>query len=387
MTRTLELPVGDGTTMRWSPTRDPLPVPTRGSISSRRAFAATHVVADPQREPGPGGVFPIDWDSTLGFRRHIWSLGLGVAEAMDTAQRGMGLDWETSEELIRRTASEAAAVGGLTVYGANTDQLAPNEAAGISEITDAYREQMSVIEDVGGTAVLMASRHLARSAGSADDYLEVYGSVVKEAARPVLIHWLGEMFDPELRGYWGSVDTWQAMETVVQLITAHSDRIEGVKVSLLDMELELELRGLLPEGVRLYTGDDLNFAELILGDESGHSDALLGVFDPIATAASVALHALDEGDVPRYQEVLEPAVPFSRHLFGPPTMHYKTGVVFLAYLNGHQDHFRMVAGAERDRSLPHLCRLAVLADEARILQDPDLAVSRMRQLLALAGAE
>ncbi|HEY5578637.1 MAG TPA: dihydrodipicolinate synthase family protein [Acidimicrobiia bacterium] len=385
MTGRLELPVGDGTLITWAPSREPLAPPPRAAVSSRKAFAATHVVADPRRDPGFDGTPSLDWEATLAFRRHIWSLGLGVAEAMDTAQRGGGLDWHTSQELIRRTAAEAASVGGQAVYGAGTDQLAPGLEAPLPQIVEAYREQVHFVESLGGSAVLMASRHLARSARSADDYLRVYGTVIAEAGGPVLIHWLGEMFDPELAGYWGGTDPWKAMETLLSLVQQHHSRIDGIKVSLLDEELEREMRGRLPAHVRLYTGDDLNFVDLILGDGNRHSDALLGVFDPIATAASAALQALDEGDVPRYRQILEPTVPLSRHLFAPPTLHYKTGVVFLAYLNAHQDHFRMVAGAESARSLPHLSRLLVLADQAGILRDPELAVDRMRLVLALSG--
>ncbi len=376
--RGLRLPTGDGSFFDWAPSREPLAPPERPGFTSRKAYAATHVVADADAPPGSSAV---DWEATLAFRHRIWSLGLGVAEAMDTAQRGAGLDWEMARELITRTQTEAEAVGGRAVHGVGTDQLAPVAQHDIARIAEAYREQVSLVEDLGGTAVLLASRHLVVAARSPDDYMEVYGSVISEVRRPVLIHWLGEIFDPMLHGYWGSAEPWIAVETLLGLAKEHSDRIEGIKVSLLDAELERSLRSRLPESVSVYTGDDFNFVDLILGDDSGHSEALLGVLDPIATAAAVALQALDRGDVSRYREVLEPTVALSRHLFGDPTAHYKTGIVFLAYLNGYQDHRRMLDEAQTDRSLGHLARLLVLADDAGVLADPELAVKRMRAIL------
>lgn len=364
----------EGQTFVWRPSGRSVPVVSRKGFSTRRIFGAAHVVADPVTSS-------VDWEATMAFRHHLWQLGLGVAEAMDTAQRGMGLDWEMARELIVRTAREAAASGSPAVYGASTDQLPEQAVATVAEVIEAYRQQVELIESVGGQAILMASRALASIAMSAEDYLEVYGSIITEAARPVMIHWLGEVFDPALAGYWGSHDPWTALETVLTLATAHPDRIDGIKISLLDDSLEKSMRARLPEGVRTYTGDDFNFVDMILGDEYGHSDALLGVFDPIAPVASAALDALDAGDRARFRALLDPTIPFARHLFSTPTYHYKTGITFLAFLNGHQSHFRMLNGAERARSMSHLCRLLVLADEAALLADPDLAMQRMSLLL------
>lgn len=321
------------------------------------------------------------------YRRHMWTFGLGVAEAMDTAQRGMGLDWGAARELIKRTIEEAGAVDGRAVYGAGTDQLLPDRRIKLSSIIDAYREQVEYIEDLGGRVILMASRALAATARSVDDYLDVYDQILSGVSQPVMIHWLGDMFDPALSGYWGSADQWAGLETLLELIRGHRNQIDGVKISLLDHQLEIALRRGVPDGVRVYTGDDLNYPDLILGDGEGHSDALLGVFDAIAPAAATAFQALDRGDVPLCRSLLESTLPLARHLFGPPTHHYKTGLVFLAYLNGWQTHFRMVGGAESQRSLPHLARILVLADRAGLLTDPERAVHRMGLVLALSGIE
>lgn len=383
---TLQLPAEDGTLTRWRPSGTVLPPPEPGGFSARVALAATHVVADPSPDLTGDGTAHLDWEATLAYRHHVWSLGLGVAEAMDTAQRGAGLTWEASRELMRRTGAEAASVGGLAVFGAGTDQL-PASPSTQPKILEAYREQLELIESLRGGAVVMASRALAHMARSPDDYLDVYTTLLADVARPVIIHWLGDMFDPELHGYWGSTDLWAAMETVIELARICGRQIDGVKVSVLDDSLERQLRRALPAGVRVYTGDDLNFVDLVAGDGDHHSDALLGAFDPIAPAAALALQALDRGDVARYREVLEPTIPLSRHLFAPPRSHYKAGVVFLAYLNGHQEHFRMLSGAESMRSLTHLSRLLVLADEAGLLRDPPLAVHRMRLQLAAAGID
>jgi hypothetical protein len=318
----------------------------------------------------------IDWEATLHVRHHLWSYGFGVAEAMDTAQRGMGLTWPMAAELIKRTAVEARSVGASAVYGVATDQL-PFHEVSLEEIKAAYLEQLEVVEASGGQAILMASRAMAVAARTADDYLSLYGAVISQASRPVMLHWLGEVFDPALAGYWATSDPWEAVTTIVLLAEVNAGRIDGIKISLLDHELELELRRRLPPGVRVFTGDDFNYVSLILGDEQGHSDALLGVFDPIAPVASQALLALDRGDVDGYLRWLEPTVPFARHLFSAPTYHYKTGITFLAYLNGYQDHWRMLAGAETARSLSHLGRLFILADEAGLLTDPDRAQARM----------
>jgi Protein of unknown function (DUF993) len=349
--------------------------------ASRVAFAAAHVVADPMRCE-PGGPAALDWDATLAFRRHLWAHGLAVAEAMDTAQRGMGLDWPAARELIRRSAAEARAVGGRLACGAGTDQADPTSP---EEVRAAYAEQCAFIEDQGAQAIVMASRALAAVARGPDDYREVYGAVLAGLERPAILHWLGDMFDPALRGYWGASDLDEAAETLLSIIAARPDRVDGVKVSLLDAGREVALRRRLPPGVRLYTGDDLNYPDLIAGDEHGHSDALLGVFDPIAPAAGAALHALDGGDHERYDAILAPTLTLARRLFAAPTPAYKAGVVFLAYLNGHQDHFRMVGGLESARSIVHLADLFVLADRAGLLRDPAAASARMRHVLALAG--
>ncbi|MGV9270810.1 dihydrodipicolinate synthase family protein [Kitasatospora sp. NPDC003701] len=364
---------------------EPLRLPPAATPpASRVAYAAAHVVADPLGHNAPGAPAAVDWDTTLAFRRHLWSLGLGVADAMDTAQRGMGLDWPATRELIRRSGAEARAAGGLLACGAGTDQLDPGTHT-LATITAAYQEQLTVVEEAGARPILMASRALARTARGADDYLRVYGDLIGSSARPVILHWLGEMFDPALAGYWGSGDLDTATATVLALIREHADRIDGIKVSLLDAEREVALRRALPAGVRLYTGDDFHYPELVRGDGLGHSDALLGVFDPIAPVAAAALRALDEGDLDRYDALFAPTLPLARHLFAAPTFHYKTGVVFLAWLAGHQEHFTMVGGAQSGRSVPHLVELFRLADAAGVLPDPDRAADRMRRLLAVAA--
>lgn len=378
----LSLPTGDGDLVSWAPSgREPV-APESGGFTSRVAYAAAHVVADSLTESSEGP--RVDWEATLSFRHHLWDLGLGVAEAMDTAQRGGGVGWDTAQELIRRTAAEAS---GPAVYGAATDQLEPGARFDIDEIIDAYGEQVSHIEGCGGDAIIMASRHLVAVARGPDDYARVYGEVIESASRRLMIHWLGPMFDPALDGYWGTDDARKAAETVHGIVADHQEKIAGVKLSMLDRELEVEMRRDLPDGVRMLTGDDLNFAELILGDDRGHSDALLGVFDPIAPVAAAAFQALDRNDVDGYRRLLEPTLPLARHLFSRPTHHYKTGVVFLAYISGYQDHFRMVAGAESDRSLPHLARLLMLADQAGLIGDPELAAHRMKLILELGGVE
>lgn len=370
----------NGQPFGWRPSGRSVPAVPRSGFVTRRVFAAAHVVADP--------VTPtVDWKATMAFRHHLWQLGFGVAEAMDTAQRGMGLDWAMARELIVRTAGEAGSSGSPAVYGAGTDQLPEGATVTVPAVIDAYREQVRLIESVGGMAILMASRALASIAMSAEDYLEVYGTIISGAEGPVMIHWLGEVFDPALAGYWGSHDPGTALETVLTLAAAHPDRIDGVKISLLDDRLERSMRARLPAGVRTYTGDDFNFVDMILGDRSGYSDALLGVLDPIAPVAAAAFEALDGGDRESFRTLLDPTIPFARHLFSAPTYHYKTGITFLAFLNGHQSHFRMLGGGEKARSMAHLSRLLVLADEAALLVDPDLALRRMSHLLAMSGFE
>ncbi|MFD7416719.1 dihydrodipicolinate synthase family protein [Kitasatospora purpeofusca] len=358
--------------------------PTTGAPTGRVVYAAAHVVADPLGDNAPGAPAAVDWDTTLAFRRHLWSLGLGVADAMDTAQRGMGLDWPATRELITRSGAEARATGGLLACGAGTDQLAPGTHT-LDTVTAAYEEQLDVVESAGARPILMASRALAAAARGPEDYLRVYGRIIGQAERPVILHWLGEMFDPALSGYWGSTDLDAATATVLELIGEHADRVDGIKVSLLDADREVALRRALPAGVRLYTGDDFHYPELIRGDEHGHSDALLGVFDPIAPVAAAALHALDAGDLDRYDALFAPTLPLARHLFAAPTYHYKTGIVLLAWLAGHQDHFTMVGGAQSGRSVPHLVELFRLADAAGVLPDPELAADRMRRFLAVAA--
>ncbi|WP_448540302.1 dihydrodipicolinate synthase family protein [Roseiflexus sp.] len=361
--------------------------PPRAPLRSRVFFAAAHVVADPLADTTPVSPPALDWDTTLAYRRYLWSLGLGVAEAMDTAQRGMGLDWTTARELIERSVAEARAVGGMIACGAGTDHLPLRPDLSLDQVEAAYLEQIEAVERCGGRVILMASRALAACARSPDDYARVYGRLLSQVREPVILHWLGDMFDPALAGYWGSHDLDAAMETALAIIHEHAAKIDGIKISLLDAQREIQMRRRLPPGVRMYSGDDFNYPELILGDDQGYSDALLGIFDAIAPAASAALQALDADDPERFRAILEPTVPLSRHIFQPPTYFYKTGVVFLAYLNGHQRHFRMVGGQESARSILHLARLFILADQAGVLCDPDRAVARMRIVLALAGIE
>ncbi len=385
----IRLPLFDGSVAPHT-LREPVvwPAPV-GPIRSRVAYAAAHVVSDPLAGGDPLGGAQLDWDATLEYRRHLWSLGLGVAEAMDTAQRGMGLDWTAARELIRRSLAAARATGGGggIVCGAGTDQLASADAVTLADVERAYEEQVGFVEGQGGRVALMASRALARAARGPDDYARVYGTVLRQVSRPVILHWLGDMFDPQLAGYWGTRDVDQAMDACLAIICEHRAKIEGIKISLLDVEREVALRRRLPGGVRMYTGDDFNYERLILGDARGYSDALLGIFDAIAPAASAALQALDRDDVPRYRAALEPTMPLARHIFAAPTHAYKTGIVFLAYLNGHQPHFRMIGGAESWRSIPHLAEVFRLADAAGLLVDQDRAVERMRRVLALAGVD
>ncbi|EHL99921.1 hypothetical protein HMPREF9946_02829 [Acetobacteraceae bacterium AT-5844] len=328
----------------------------------------------------------MDWDRTIAYRRYLAGLGLGIAEAMDTAQRGMGLDWPTALELIRHSISETADIPGITIAsGCGTDHLDAADARGIDDVIAAYLEQLNAIQKLGGRVILMSSRALARVARSGADYQLVCRRVLAEAQSPVILHWLGEMFDPALEGYWGSRAFPEALETCLEIIEENRARIDGIKISLLDAQKEVDMRRRLPSGVRMYTGDDFNYPELIAGDAQGHSDALLGIFDPIAPAASRALAALAAGDVSRFHDILEPTVPLSRRMFGAPTQYYKTGVVFLAYLNGHQDHFIMVGGQQSMRPLAYFADLFRMADQAGLLRDPEMAVSRMRRLLALYG--
>ena len=387
MSDTLKLPRADRSITPYTPRRAPNFHALNAPFQSRVAYAAAHVVADPLADVTPVSPPAVDWETTMAFRRYLWSLGFAVAEAMDTAQRGMGLDWPTAKELIRRSVAEARAAGGTVACGAGTDHLQPSPRLTLADVEEAYAEQVGFIEGEGGKIILMASRALAAIASGPDDYARVYGRILSQVSQPVILHWLGDMFDPALAGYWGSRDVDTAMDACLQIIAAHADKIDGIKISLLDAGKEIAMRRRLPESVRMYTGDDFNFAELICGDEQGHSHALLGVFDAIAPAASAALQALDGGDVARFEAILAPTVPLSRHIFQKPTFYYKTGVVFLAYLNGHQNHFRMVGGQESARSIVHLAELFMLADQAGVLRDPEQAVKRFRPLLELAGIE
>ncbi|MEX1134372.1 MAG: dihydrodipicolinate synthase family protein [Acidimicrobiia bacterium] len=355
-----------------------------GPWSTREAYAAAHVVANPLGDPV--GSNAVDWESTLAFRHYLWSLGFGVAEAMDTAQRGSGLSAGNVRELIRRTAAEAKAGGGATVFGVTTDQLEVGEHS-LAEIAAAYEEQLEFVGGFGGEAIIMPSRALATSARSSEDYLSLYGRLISGSSRPVMVHWLGEAFDPALSEYWGHRDPWQAAEVLLDIIQAAPHRVAGVKVSVLDEDLEIAFRKRLPEGVRCFTGDDFNFPRLIAGENGVHSDALLGIFDAIAPVAATALHWLDQGDTATFHSLLEPAVALSRHMFEAPTYHYKTGVVFIAYATGHQSHFRMIGGQEGARSIIHISELLRLADRAGLIADPDLTATRMRLLLSLAGID
>jgi hypothetical protein len=368
--------------------------PPAGVRFNRIAYSAAHVVADPRAAIDPWLQCAVDWDATIAYRRRLWSLGLGVAEAMDTAQRGMGLDWPTSLELIRRSLDAAKdAPGARVASGCGTDHLAIDQVRGVDDVIRGYEEQMAAIEALDGKLIVMASRALARVAQGPADYERVYDRILSQAKEPVILHWLGDMFDPALAGYWGTTDLDRAMDTALGIIAAHPRKVDGIKISLLDKDKEIAMRRRLPAGVRMYTGDDFNYAELIAGDghgsapTHGQSDALLGIFDAIAPAASAALGELAAGNLERFHAILGPTVPLSRHIFAAPTRFYKTGVVFMAWLNGHQSHFTLVGGQQNTRSLPHLAELFRLADAADLLEQPELAVRRMKTLLALHGIE
>ncbi|MCX5192704.1 dihydrodipicolinate synthase family protein [Streptomyces sp. NBC_00249] len=378
------LPSADGRLRRYRPSTAPLGPFACRPARSRVLYAAAHVVADPlaaSAEAGPS----VDWEATLAFRRRLWAQGLGVAEAMDTAQRGMGLDWPTAAELIRRSAAEARAVDGRIVCGAGTDQLPAGRAHSLAAITAAYEEQLAHAEGCGAGAVLMASRALAAAARGPEDYLEVYGALLRQSERPVVLHWLGPVFDPELAGYWGHEDPGEAAEVLLKLVSEYPRKVDGIKVSLLDAELEIGLRRRLPTGVRCYTGDDHHYPQLIAGDGERVGDALLGIFDPIAPIAARAAQALDREDPAGFRALLDPTVELSRHLFAAPTRHYKTGVVLLAWLAGYQEHFAMVGGMQSARSLPHLATAYELADGLGLFPDPERAAGRMRELLSVYG--
>jgi hypothetical protein len=394
MALTLTLPVASGGLQPYT-LQGSAPVrPAAGVAFNRIAYSAAHVVADPLAVVDPWVKCAVDWDTTIAYRRHLWSLGLGVAEAMDTAQRGMGLDWPTSLELIRRSLDAAKEIpGALVASGCGTDHLVLENVKTVDEVIAGYEEQMAAIEKLGGKLIVMASRALARVAKSPAGYERVYDRILSQARQPVVLHWLGDVFDPALAGYWGSSDVEKAMDTALGIINAHPDKVDGIKISLLDKDKEIAMRRRLPTGVRMYTGDDFNYAELIAGDGfgkevmHGQSDALLGIFDAIAPAASAALGELAQGNVDKFHAILGPTVPLSRHIFAAPTRFYKTGVVFMAWLNGHQSHFTMVGGQQSTRSLQHFAELFRLADAANLLAQPELAARRMKTLLALHGIE
>ncbi len=395
MAASLKLPKAGGAIETYTVKNAPLVVPKVGGGPvpklNRIAYAAAHVVANPMADNDPWLDTAVDWDRTIGFRHYLWDLGLGVAEAMDTAQRGMGLDWNGAKELIRRSLEAAksrpdyGSGGALIASGAGTDHLEASTGVTIDDVIRAYETQIEAIEGMGGRIILMASRALVRAAQGPDDYARVYSRILSQVKEPVMIHWLGEMFDPALAGYWGNADHNAAMDTALDIIRDHADKIDGIKISLLSKEKEIAMRRRLAQGVRMYTGDDFNYPELIAGDDKGYSDALLGIFDAIAPAATLALRQLAEGDKAAFHATLAPTVPLSRHIFKAPTRYYKTGVVFLAYLNGLQDHFHMIGGQQSTRSLVHLGELFRLADAARCLRDPDLAASRMSRVMAVGG--
>jgi hypothetical protein len=384
-TSSLLLPHDDGSLKRYEPTGEFIEPPVDGRAFKKRVvYVATHVVADPLRASVSSSSSQVDWDATLAYRSYLWSMGFGIAEAMDTAQRSMGLTWEAARDLIGRSLAAAPDRRDSIACGAGTDHLDRVDAT-LDDVVAAYEEQCGFVESAGGRVVLMASRALARAARGPDDYLAVYDKVLSQLSRPVTLHWLGEPFDPELAGYWGSRELGSAIETFVSLIEAHAQRIEGVKVSLLDKDLEVGLRERLPESVRVYTGDDFNYVELIRGDGRHYSHALLGILDAIAPVAAIGLRALDEDDGEGFERTLAPTVPLARHVFSSPTRFYKTGLVLLAYLNGHQAHFRMLGGLESARSIVHLAETFVLADRAGLFHDPESACTRMRAILTTAG--
>lgn len=386
MTDTLKLPDQSGAISDYKLIGTPIPRPSAPPVFNRIAYAAAHVVSDPLRDAAPWGSPAIDWDATMSFRHHLWSLGFKIAEAMDTAQRGMGVDWAGARELIRRSLAESRSVAGADLAcGAGTDQLAPENAKTLQDVIDAYETQIDFVEAEGGRAVMMASRALARVARSGEDYRAVYGNILGQTREKVVLHWLGDMFDPQLAGYWGSSSFDKALETVLAIIDDNRNKIEGIKISLLDNVKEIELRKRLPEGVLCFTGDDFNYAELIEGDGEHYSHALLGIFDAVAPSASKALAHLAKGDAETFRSVIEPTVPLSRKIFEAPTQYYKAGVVFLAWLNGHQSHFTMPAGMQSSRGIVHYADIFRLADQANVLDKPELAINRMKTLLQVYG--
>ena len=375
----IDLSNDQGKLKSYKLTGEPLVARKPSKPFNRIAFAAAHVVANPLK----GG---IDWNGTIAYRRYLLNLGFGIAEAMDTSQRGMGLDWPDALVLIRRSIEDAGPDKSKLIYsGCGTDHLHLAETHSLDDVIKAYLMQLHAIQKLGGRIILMASRALVCAAKTPEDYIKVYSAVLREANHPVILHWLGTMFDPALKNYWGTVDFSSAMKTCLAMIDQNISKIDGIKISLLDAEKEIAMRRLLPATVKMYTGDDFNYSELIAGDAMGHSHALLGIFDAIAPAASIALSALAKNDLAKFYSVLEPTVPLSRLIFSAPTQFYKTGIVFLSWLNGHQDHFIMINGAQSARPLLYFVEIFKLADAAGLLRKPDLAVQRMKQLLAIYG--
>ncbi|MCT4608844.1 MAG: dihydrodipicolinate synthase family protein [Pelagimonas sp.] len=379
----IQLPDTQGVLHPYTLTGTPVAPSKLTENSARVLYSAAHVVADPFGDHDPTGPASVDWAKTMEFRHYLAGMGMGIAEAMDTAQRGMGLDWTGALELIRRTKEELPEA--LVANGCGTDHLDPAAARNLDDVRRAYLEQVEAIQAVGGRLILMASRALAWVAQSADDYVRIYTDVLNECDEPVILHWLGDMFDPQLAGYWGSDDFDATLDTVVQIIETNAAKVDGIKISLLDADKEIQLRRRLPAGVKMYTGDDFNYPELIEGDDQGYSHALLGIFDPLAPAAAYAVSKLSEGDTDTFRKTLDPTVPLARHIFRAPTQYYKTGVVFLAWLNGFQDHFVMLNGAQAARSLPYFTDCFKMADGCGLLRDPDLAVARMGHMLKLYG--
>ena len=379
----IKLPDSSGCIEDYSLTGTPLAARPLPDNPVRTVLSAVHVVVDPLAPNDPTGPASIDWEATLAFRRRVAELGLGIAEAMDTAQRGMGLDWQGALELIARTRRELP--DAVVFNGCGTDQLMPSESLALDDVIAAYLKQLEAIQEVGGRVIIMASRALAKAAKSPEDYVSVYERVMDSCDEPVILHWLGDMVDPALAGYWGSGEHPDAVETVLAIIGGSPDKVDGIKISLLDKDKEIRLRRRLPPGVKMYTGDDFNYPELIAGDEQGYSDALLGIFDPLAAAASTAVARLSEGDVEGFRAILDPTVPLARLIFRAPTQHYKTGIVFLAWLNGFQDHFVMLGGAQSMRPLPYFVQAFRLADRCGMLRNPELAIHRMNRLLAMYG--
>lgn len=382
--RDVHLPKHDGTWKRHRVSTVQLWQKPSKPFRLRTAFAAAHVIADPFGNNTPGSHAAVEWDQTLAFRQHLFSYGFGVAEAMDTAQRGMGLDWKACQELISRSAREAKAANARIASGVGTDHL-DSTISSLEEIKSGYIEQLEFVEGAGSQAIIMASRHMARVASNPDDYFSIYSDLIRQAQEPVILHWLGTAFDPALEGYWGETDVTKATNVFLDIIKSNPSKIEGVKVSLLDANHEKALRKSLPQGVRLYTGDDFNYPELILGDSEFHSDALLGILAAIAPIASTALQSLDDGDPALYSRYMESTLELSRLIFEKPTYYYKVGISFISWLSGHQSNFAMVAGLHSGRSAIHLAEVYRLADEICLFPEPELAADRIEIFLKNHG--